>query len=49
MMEEHVDHIPEEVWLIRGEEATPDLVNCLLQLGEPVIVLLGIVAGGQRS
>lgn len=45
MVEEHVDHIFEEVRLVRGEEAAFDLVNGLLQLGEPVVVLLGIVPG----
>jgi len=45
MVEEHVDHVFEEVWLLRGEEATPNLVNGLLQLGESVVVLLGIVPG----
>lgn len=46
VVEEHVDHIFEEVGLVGGEEATFDLVNSLLQLGEPVVVLLGIVPGG---
>lgn len=45
MVEEHVDHVFEEVRLIWGEEAALDLVNGLLQLGEPVVVLLGIVPG----
>lgn len=47
MVEEHVDHIFEEVRLLWGEEATLNLVNGLLQLGEPVVVLLGIVPGGK--
>lgn len=45
VVEKHVDHIFEEVRLLWGEEATLDLVNGLLQLGELVIVLLGIVPG----
>ena len=45
MVEEHIDHIFEEVRLRRGEEAALDLVNGLLQLGEPVVVLLCVVPG----
>lgn len=47
MVEEHVDHIFEEVRLLWGEEATLNLVNGLLQLGELVVVLLGVVPGGE--
>ena len=49
MVEEHVDHIFEEIRLIWGEEAALNLVNGLLQLRELVIVLVGIVPGGERS
>lgn len=48
MVEEHVDHVAEEVRLLWGEEATLDLVNGFLQLGELVVVLLGIVPGRER-
>lgn len=43
VVEEHVDHIFEEVRLLWGEEATGDLVDGMLQLGEPLVVPLGIV------
>lgn len=49
MVEEHVDHIFEEIRLFWGEEATHNLVDDLLQLGEPVVVLLGIVPGREGS
>lgn len=47
VVEEHVDHVVEEVGLFWGEEATFNLVNCLFQLGEPVVVELGVVPGGK--
>lgn len=47
VVEEHVDHVVEEVGLFWGEEATFNLVNRLFQLGEPVIVELGVVPGGK--
>lgn len=47
VVEEHVDHIFEEVRLLWGEEAALNLVNGLLQLGELVVVLLGVVPGGE--
>lgn len=47
VVEEHVDHVVEEVGLFWGEEATFNLVNHLFELGEPVVVELGVVPGGK--
>lgn len=47
MVEEHVDHVFEEVGLLWGEEATFNLVNGLLQLRELIVVFLGVVPGGE--
>lgn len=49
MVEEHVDHVIEEVGVFWREEATFNLVNSLFQLGEPVIVELGVVPGGKEA
>lgn len=43
MVQQHVDHVPEAVWFLGREEAAADLVHGLLQLGQAVIVLSGIV------
>lgn len=43
MVQQHVDDVLEAVWLLRGEEATPDLIDGLPQFGQTVVVLLGIV------
>lgn len=48
MVEQHVDHVFEEVRLLGREEATLDLVNGLLQLWELLVILLGVVPGEKK-
>lgn len=46
MVQQHVDNTPEAVWVLGGEEAAADLVHGLPQLGQPVVVLFGIIPVG---
>ena len=47
MVQQHVDNVPEAVWILGREETTADLVHGLLQLGQAVVVLSGIVPVGR--
>lgn len=47
MVQQHVDDVLKAVGLPGGEEAAVDLVHGLLQLGQAVVVLMGIVPAGE--
>lgn len=47
MVQQHVDDVPEAVWILGREETTADLVHGLFQLRKAVVVLSGIVPVGK--
>lgn len=49
MVQQHVDNVLKAVGLSGGEEAAVDLVHSLPQLGQAVVVLMGVVPAGDSG